>query len=75
MSLENKAYDVMKWGCLVFLPALAFFIQGIADLYDWSGVEQHVSLLNLMTVFLGTLLQLSSYRYHNDESGGPMAHS
>lgn len=73
MSLDNKAYDVLKWGCLVLLPALAFLLHGLSELYGWGGVEQHVSLLNLIAVFLGTLLQLSSYQYHNDESGGPMA--
>lgn len=69
MSLDNRAYDGLKWGCLVLMPALAVLLQGMADLYGWPGVEQHVALLNMVTVFLGTALQLSSYHYHHD--GGP----
>lgn len=73
MSLDNRGYDVLKWACLVLLPAFAVLLQGMADLYGWSGIEQHVTLLNLATVFLGTALQLSSYQYHQgDGPGGPM---
>ena len=71
MSLNNQLYDGLKWACLIFVPAVAVLLQGLAELYGWQGIEQHVAMLNLIAVFLGTLLQIASYQFHHNDSNGP----
>ncbi|MGX7108511.1 phage holin [Facklamia miroungae] len=66
--LSNQLYDLSKWIVLIFLPALAVFIQGMGELYLWDSASRWVGVINLLTIFLGSLLQISSYHYHNDNS-------
>jgi len=72
MELDNKIYDIGKWIVLIFLPALAVLISSLGDLYGWMNTSLIVTTINLVTVFLGSILQLSSQNYHNNEnsSGG-----
>ncbi len=69
MQLSNTLYDRLKWFTLIFLPALAVLCAGLGDLFYWPYTEQAVSALNLFTVFLGALLQISNHQYRN--GGGP----
>lgn len=62
--LSNRQYDWGKWLVLVLMPALAVLLQGLGDLWNWPEIDRWVSLVNLLTVFLGSVLQVSSYRYH-----------
>lgn len=72
MKMSNQFYDKCKWIVLVFLPAFAVLISGVGDLYQWMNTSDIVTTINLITVFLGSLLQLSSQNYHdnNHSSGG-----
>ncbi|MBG9981042.1 phage holin [Facklamia sp. DSM 111018] len=67
MYLSNQSYDRGKWLVLIFLPALAVLIKGLGELYLWQPVDLVVTSLNLITAFLGTILQISSHHYHQDD--------
>lgn len=67
MYLDNKVYDLGKWLVLIFLPALAVLTKGLGDLYQLANIDQIVMTINLVTAFLGTILQISSQNY-NDPS-------
>lgn len=68
MLLSNKLYDRLKWVVLVLLPATAVLINGLTGLFHWHNGEQWATLINLITVFLGSLLQISSNNFH--QNGG-----
>lgn len=68
MSLNNKSYDMLKWFVLIVLPAVSVLVQGLGDLYGYSSSEVYVSTINLFTVFVGTILQISSKKYHDGEN-------
>ena len=70
MKLSNELYDLGKWIVLIFLPAFAVLISGLGDLYGWMNTSLIVTTINLMTVFLGSVLQLSSQNYHDENSSG-----
>lgn len=70
MKISNQHYDVAKWVVLVFMPAFAVFIGGIGELYGWMDTALIVTTINLLTVFLGSILQISSKKYHNDSGNG-----
>ncbi len=71
MKLKNETYDVGKWLVLIFLPALAVLLGGLGDLYGWTNTATIVTTVNLVTIFLGSVLQISSSKFHGEkESGG-----
>ena len=69
MKISNQSYDVGKWLVLIFMPAFAVFISGVGELYGWIDTTVVVTTINLMTVFLGSILQLSSQKYNGDSNG------
>ena len=68
MKLTNQMYDVSKWIVLIFLPALAVLLGGLGEVYQWVNTSVLLTTLNLFTVFLGSLLQRSSQKYHQNDS-------
>lgn len=65
ISLNNRVYDSLKWFVLIVLPAVSVLIQGLGDLYAYSSSDVVVSTVNLFTVFIGTILQISSKNYYD----------
>ena len=65
ISLNNRVYDSLKWFVLIVLPAVSVLIQGLGDLYGYSSSDVVVSTVNLFTVFIGTILQISSKNYYD----------
>lgn len=77
MSLNNKSYDMLKWFVLIVLPAVSVLVQGLGDLYGYSSSEVYVSTINLFTVFVGTILQISSKNYYdrgNNDGDSAISH-
>ena len=73
MKISNRLYDVSKWIILVFLPSLSVLVGSLSKIYSWTDGSALMATINLLTVFLGSLLQLSSQKYNNsshDLSGG-----
>lgn len=72
MQLKNETYDLAKWIVLIFLPALAVLTGGLGELYGWRNGAIFVATINLLTIFLGSIMQLSSqvYYYGNNLWGG-----
>ncbi|WP_237585426.1 phage holin [Alkalibacterium sp. MB6] len=62
--MKNHFYDIGKWVVLIFIPSFAVLISGLGDLYGWEGTATMVTSINLINVFLGSLLQLSSFKYN-----------
>lgn len=76
MCLPDPLYDLAKWVVLIFLPALAVFVAGLGEAYPGYDTGHLVTLINLFTVFLGSILQISSNHYHqggSDDDYGPPA--
>lgn len=64
MKITNHVYDTGKWLVLIFLPAFAIFMSGLGDIYQWNGTANLVTVINLMAVFMGSILQISSHHYY-----------
>lgn len=74
MQLKNETYDLGKWLVLIFLPALAVLVGGLGELYGWRNGTVGVATINLTTIFLGSIMQLSSQVYYHGNQlwgGGP----
>lgn len=65
MKLTNKQYDVLKWVLFIVIPALTTLIGGVATLYSHDAT-QIVTLINLVSAFVGAITGLSSNQYNKD---------
>lgn len=68
-KMTNKVYDVLKWGALVFVPALATFLGVLAPVWSWDPALTNAVLVSLtgFGVFLGTLLGISTIQYRRNQ--------
>lgn len=68
MKLSNKWYDILKFVCTVFLPALGTFIFAISKIWDWPPyAENIVGTLSAIAVFIGALIGISSLQYNKEK--------
>lgn len=70
--LSNKWYDVLKFVCTVFLPALGTFIFAISKIWGWPPyAENIVGTLSAISVFIGALIGISTIQYNKHEKQQP----
>lgn len=67
--LPNKVYDVLKWVCLVCLPAVCVLVSTLGTVWSWGDTQQIVETIAAVEVFLGALLGVSCYQYSKQKEG------
>lgn len=67
--LNNKTYEILKWVTMIALPALAVFINSVGTQLGISDPETVVNLINAITVFIGSLIGLSTLNYNKEKDG------
>lgn len=65
MKLSNKQYDSAKRMVTVVVPAGIALITGLGALYGFD-TDAVTGTLALVATFLGTVLGISSKRYHEE---------
>ena len=70
MQLNNKAYDILKWLCLIFAPAICWFLQEVGAEIGIADPQKIVHIINAIATLLGMLLGVSCYNY--GKGGDPM---
>ena len=66
--LSNRAYDVLKWVCIIVLPALATLYRGVGTIWSLPYVEEIPQTIIVIDAFLGALLGVSTIQYNNGSS-------
>ena len=66
MKLSDKAYEILKWLCLICIPAVAVFISQVGDAIGIQNVDTVVLVLNAAGVLIGTLIGASTYQYRQE---------
>ena len=68
MMFSNKVYDVLKVITMIVLPAISTLYFAIAEIWHLPASEQVVGTIAAITVFLGSLLKISSNQYYNNQA-------
>lgn len=70
MVLNDKVYDVLRWICIFFLPALATLIRVVFSIWNFNVHlgEQISATIVAVNAFLGAILGISSYNYNKKNS-------
>lgn len=64
MKIPDKLYDILKWICLIFLPAFSTAYSALAGIWNLPNAEQIPATVTVISLFLGTLLGVSSAEYN-----------
>ena len=64
--LSNKAYDILKWVCIIVLPAIATLYMGLAKIWDLPYATEVPQTITVVDAFLGALLGVSTINYNKD---------
>ena len=64
MKLPNGLYDILKWICLIVLPAVALLYGTLGTIWGWPYVEEIVKTINAIALFVGTLIGISTINYN-----------
>lgn len=59
MRLPDKAYNILKWICLICLPALALFYGVIAKIWGLPFGAEIPATINAVAVLIGSLIGIS----------------
>lgn len=66
MKLKNETYNILKWLVLIALPALAVAYGALGDTWGFPYVEEIVRTINVIAVFIGALIGVSTINYNNE---------
>ena len=64
MIVPDKIYNVLKWLCLIFAPALITLLTTIFTLYGIPNVEIVTGTIAAIATFVGALIGVSSKAYN-----------
>lgn len=62
--MNNKTYDIVKWGVLIFLPALTTLVGVIGQTLGWANTDTIITIMTAVTTFLGTITGVSNIKYN-----------
>lgn len=63
MKLNSKLYDILKWGLMIFVPALITLIGTLGQIYNFD-TETIVLTISAVATFLGVITGISNYNYN-----------
>lgn len=64
LQLNNKVYDVLKWVCLIALPALSVLYSALSGVWGWPYAEEVATTINAVVAFLGAMIGISTASYN-----------
>lgn len=70
LMLTNKTYDILKWICLIALPAISVLVATLGQIWGIPYTENIVLTINAIAVFLGALIGVSTASYNKKNGNG-----
>ena len=67
MKLNNKIYDVLKWVCLIFLPALIVAYVSLDGAFGIGYADKVTTVVATVQTFLGALIGVSTAEYNKEK--------
>lgn len=67
MQLPDKAYDILKWITLIFLPAATTLTNIILNTFNVGATDIVLTIMTAVTTFLGTILGISNVSYYKNK--------
>lgn len=65
--LSGRAYDILKWLCLVAIPAITTAFIGLDKLFGWGFADEVAQVSAIVCTLIGALIGVSSAQYYKGE--------
>lgn len=66
MKLNDKVYQIFKWGLIIFVPALITLLSSLGQIYGFD-TEKIILTISAISTFLGVITGISNYNYKRGE--------
>lgn len=67
-QLTDAVYNVLKWVCLIALPALSVFYAVIAKIWNLPYEAEIPATINAVALFIGSLIGVSHLAIKKEEA-------
>ena len=67
-KLKDSTYNLLKWTCLIALPALAVFYAVIAKIWGLPYESEIPATINAVAVLIGALIGVSHMTIKKEEN-------
>lgn len=64
MKLPNNVYDVLKWACLIAVPAVITLISTLGTIYG-QDTTIITATIGAVATFVGALIGISNSNFYN----------
>ena len=68
MKLSDKAYTILKWLCLVCIPACTTAYVGLDSVFGWGYGDTVAKVSAIVCTLLGALLGISTAEYNKSKA-------
>lgn len=68
LEFNDKVYDVLKWLCLICLPAASALYAALDKTFGWGYAETVTVVIAAVQTFIGTLIGVSTAAYREKEA-------
>lgn len=68
IKIPDWLYELLKWVCLIFLPALSTAYSALAGIWGLPFAEQIPATTTVISLFLGAIIGVSSVGYNRTQS-------
>lgn len=65
MKLNDKVYNIFKWGLIIFIPAVITLIGTLGQIYKFD-TEVIILTISAIATFIGTVTGISNYNYKKE---------
>ena len=67
MKMNDKVYDVLKWVCIIVLPAIATLWFTLGKIWGFPYLAEIEATIIAIDTFLGAILGVSTIQYNKIE--------
>lgn len=67
MRIPDRLYDVLKWVCLVCIPALTTFFCVLDNVFSWGYADIVAKISAALCTLIGALIGISTAEYRKGE--------
>lgn len=68
MRIPDQLYDVLKWVCMICIPALTTAYVGLAAVWGWPYAEEIAKTSAVVCTLIGALLGISTAEYNKEKN-------
>lgn len=66
MKLSERWYLILKWTCMICIPALATFYVALSGVWGWPYADEVAKTATAICTLIGALIGISTAEYYKE---------